>query len=120
VEQKICLDTNANRALELARAELARYMVLPNYRNNWLRQGFTEQDLQDGGSERFLNAMVVWGNEATIVYTMNANILRVMDHQGAAEAHHLTPRECPRRPGGLGRDDGGSRPDLDRRASPSG
>lgn len=66
VEQKICLDTNANRALELARAELARYMVLPNYRNNWLRQGFTEQDLQDGGSERFLNAMVVWGNEATI------------------------------------------------------
>lgn len=66
VEQKICLDTNTNRALELARAELARYMVLPNYRNNWLRQGFTEQDLQDGGSERFLNAMVVWGNEATI------------------------------------------------------
>jgi hypothetical protein len=26
------------------------------------------------------------------VYTMNANILRVMDHQGAAEARHLTPR----------------------------
>jgi 4-carboxymuconolactone decarboxylase len=26
------------------------------------------------------------------VYTMNANILRVIDHQGAAEARHLTPR----------------------------
>jgi len=26
------------------------------------------------------------------VYTMNANILRVMDHQAAADARHLTPR----------------------------
>jgi 4-carboxymuconolactone decarboxylase len=26
------------------------------------------------------------------VYTMNANILRVMDHQAAVEARHLTPR----------------------------
>ncbi len=66
VEQKICLEADASKALELARTELARYMVLPNYRNNWLRMGFTEADLQDGGSERFLNAMVVWGNEATI------------------------------------------------------
>ena len=26
------------------------------------------------------------------VYTMNAAILRVMDHQAAADARHLTPR----------------------------
>jgi hypothetical protein len=26
------------------------------------------------------------------VYTMNANILRVIDHQAAADARHLTPR----------------------------
>jgi len=26
------------------------------------------------------------------VYTMNANILRVLDHQAAADARHLTPR----------------------------
>jgi probable F420-dependent oxidoreductase len=66
VEQKFCLETNHNRALELARHELARYLVLPNYRNNWLRLGFTEDDLDQGGSERFLNAMVVWGDEAAI------------------------------------------------------
>lgn len=66
VEQKICLEADSGKALELARAELSRYMVLPNYRNNWLRLGFNEADLQDGGNERFLNAMVVWGNEATI------------------------------------------------------
>jgi probable F420-dependent oxidoreductase len=66
VEQKICLETDTGKALQLARAELSRYMVLPNYRNNWLRLGFSETDLQDGGNERFLNAMVAWGNEATI------------------------------------------------------
>lgn len=66
VEQKICLEPDAGKALELARNELSRYMVLPNYRNNWLRHGFTEAELQDGGSERFLNAMVVWGSQATI------------------------------------------------------
>lgn len=66
VEQKVCLEPDAAVALELARAELSRYMVLPNYRNNWLRQGFTEADLHDGGSERFLKAMVVWGDVETI------------------------------------------------------
>lgn len=66
VEQKICLEADAGKAFALARAELSRYMVLPNYRNNWLRLGFSEADLQDGGNERFLNAMVVWGNETTI------------------------------------------------------
>jgi hypothetical protein len=27
------------------------------------------------------------------VYTFNANILRVMDHQAAPEARHLSPRK---------------------------
>jgi hypothetical protein len=34
------------------------------------------------------------------VCTMDANILRVLDHQAAVDARHLTPHECPmtRRP----------------------
>ena len=38
-----------------------RYMVLPNYRNNWLREGFSEAELADGGSDRFIDAMVPVG-----------------------------------------------------------
>ncbi len=34
--------------------------VLPNYRNSWLGQGFTEAELADGGSDRFIDAMVLW------------------------------------------------------------
>jgi hypothetical protein len=41
-------------------------MTLTNYRNNWLRIGFTEADLADGGSDRFIDAMVLWGDAATI------------------------------------------------------
>src|SRR5271156_4973562 len=37
VEQKGCLETDPVDARGLARRELARYLTLPNYRNNWLR-----------------------------------------------------------------------------------
>ena len=66
VEQKITLESDPARARVLGRKELARYMVLPNYRNNWLRLGFTEQDLADGGSDRFIDAMVLWGDAGTV------------------------------------------------------
>ena len=66
VEQKFCLESDPAKALELARTELSRYMVLPNYANNWRRLGFSESDLQDGSNARFLNAMVVWGDEAAV------------------------------------------------------
>ena len=49
VEQKVCLQTDAAVARTLGRKELERYMTLPNYRNNWLRLGFTEADLAGGG-----------------------------------------------------------------------
>jgi probable F420-dependent oxidoreductase len=66
VEQKVCLETDPVAARALARRELHRYMTLANYRNNWLRIGFTEADLADGGSDKFLDAMVLWGDAATI------------------------------------------------------
>jgi probable F420-dependent oxidoreductase len=66
VEQKVCLETDAGRARALGRKELARYMVLDNYRNCWLSLGFTEADLASGGSDRFIDAMVVWGDATTV------------------------------------------------------
>src|ERR1700677_1740630 len=66
VEQKVCLQTDATAARGLARRELGRYLTLPNYRNNWLRIGFTEADLANGGSDRFIDQMVLWGDAPTI------------------------------------------------------
>ena len=66
VEQKVTLETDPAKARALGRKELARYMLLPNYCNNWLREGFTEADLANGGSDRFIDAMVLWGDAAAI------------------------------------------------------
>jgi probable F420-dependent oxidoreductase len=60
-EQKVTLETDPAKARALGRKELSRYMVLDNYRNNWLRIGFSESELANGGSDRFIDAMVLWG-----------------------------------------------------------
>ena len=74
VEQKVCLETDAATARGLARHELGRYMSLANYRNNWLRLGFTEADLAGGGSDRFIDAMVLRGDAATIARGLKAHL----------------------------------------------
>ena len=73
VEQKVTLETDPARARALGRKELSRYMVLPNYRNNWLREGFSETDLADGGSDKFIDAMCLWGDAAAIKKGLRAH-----------------------------------------------
>ena len=62
VEQKVCLEASPTTARALGRGELERYLGLPNYRRCWLSLGFSEDDLDHGGSDRFIDAMVVSGS----------------------------------------------------------
>jgi probable F420-dependent oxidoreductase len=80
VEQKVCLETDPVRARALGRTELSRYMVLPNYRNNWLRIGFSEAELAGGGSDRFIDAMVIWGDAAKIREGLRAHFTAGATH----------------------------------------
>jgi probable F420-dependent oxidoreductase len=73
VEQKVCVETDRARARVLGRRELARYMALPNYVNNWLRLGFTEAELADGGSDRFIDAMVLSGDAEAVKRGLRAH-----------------------------------------------
>jgi probable F420-dependent oxidoreductase len=66
VEQKVLLENDPVNARKVARAQLGVYLGLDNYRNNWLRLGFSEAELSDGGSDRFIDAIVAWGDEAAI------------------------------------------------------
>ena len=79
-EQHVVLETDADRARAVARAALSVYMQLPNYVNNWRRLGFAEQDFVDGGSDRLVDQVVVWGVEATIA-------TRVQEHFDAGADH---------------------------------
>ena len=65
-EQKVCLCTDAVTARKAARAALAPYLPLPNYFKNWFRLGFDASDVKDGGSDRLMDAMVLWGDAAQI------------------------------------------------------
>ncbi len=65
-EQKICLTSDPDEARKVARAAMAPYLSLPNYFNNWFRLGFEKADLADGGSDRLMDAMVLWGDKDSI------------------------------------------------------
>ncbi|KOG41024.1 LLM class F420-dependent oxidoreductase [Streptomyces resistomycificus] len=65
-ELAVVLERDADRARALAREFLALYLSLPNYTNNFLRHGFTEDDLADGGSDRLIDAVFAWGDDETV------------------------------------------------------
>jgi probable F420-dependent oxidoreductase len=59
-------ETNPATARQGAREALSHYLQLENYVNAWRGQGFSEADLAGGGADRFIDAVVAWGDEAAI------------------------------------------------------
>jgi hypothetical protein len=57
-ELAFALDDDPGRARESARAYASRYLGLRNYTSNLLRHGFTEQDIDGGGSDSLLDAVI--------------------------------------------------------------
>ena len=60
-DQKVILETDPAVARPIARMHLNGYLGQPNYRRSFRRQGFTEDDLDGGGSDRLIDAIVAWG-----------------------------------------------------------
>jgi probable F420-dependent oxidoreductase len=65
-ELMVLLETDPAKARTAARSALSTYIQLENYANNWRRLGFTDADLAGGGSNRFVDANVAWGDEGAI------------------------------------------------------
>ncbi len=61
VEQKIIITNDREVAFQAAQEALRIYVNLPNYRNNWKRLGFTDEDI-DAPSQRFVDAFIAWGS----------------------------------------------------------
>jgi probable F420-dependent oxidoreductase len=64
-EQMVLLETDPGKARQAARQTLGRYMQLDNYVRCWQQQGFGDE-LAGGGSDRFIDAIVAWGDETAI------------------------------------------------------
>ncbi len=71
-EHKVCFTTDPAVARRVARETLGIYMTLPNYVENWYRLGFTPADVEGGGSDRLMDALVAWGDVATIQAKLRA------------------------------------------------
>ncbi len=79
-EVGVVLETDPAKAREIARLHLQTYLALPNYANNWKRHGFTDDDIANGGSDRLVDALIGWGDEAAIA-------ARVQQHRDAGADH---------------------------------
>jgi probable F420-dependent oxidoreductase len=79
-DQKVVLETVPSEARRIARLHLRGYLSQPNYRRSFVRQGFDETDLDDGGSDRLVDAIVAWG-------TVDEVSERVHDHLDAGASH---------------------------------
>ncbi|TAK69394.1 MAG: LLM class F420-dependent oxidoreductase [Actinomycetota bacterium] len=80
VEQSVVLTADRQVALARGRDHLAQYLPLPNYVRSWRRQGFTEDDLSGGGSDRLVNALVAWGEPDQIAAAVAEHLAAGADH----------------------------------------
>ena len=80
VEQMVVLETDAAKARATARATLRVYLGLPNYRENWKRQGFNMEDMNGKGSDRLIDAIVAWGDIAALRDRIQAHWDAGADH----------------------------------------
>lgn len=67
VEQKVVLDADAGEAFRRARASIGWYLDTPNYRKNLEWLGYSESELDNGGSDRLVNDLVAYGSEEAIL-----------------------------------------------------
>jgi probable F420-dependent oxidoreductase len=80
VEIGAVLLTDAEEARKLARKHMANPLSLGAYRRNLLRLGWNEADLQSGGSDALVDALVAWGDPDQVVARIAAHHRAGADH----------------------------------------
>lgn len=78
-EQTVILTEDADEARAIGTGWLRSYLQMPNYANNILRSGFSEEDIAQV-SDRLFDAIIAWGDEAAV-------LRRVTEHRDAGADH---------------------------------
>jgi probable F420-dependent oxidoreductase len=78
-EQGVVLETDPDKAREIARGFVTHYARLPNYANNWRRDGFSDAEIE-GLSDRLVDSLVAWGDLDTIRERIEAHLSAGADH----------------------------------------
>ncbi|MGW2031550.1 TIGR03620 family F420-dependent LLM class oxidoreductase [Streptomyces sp. NPDC001811] len=72
--QAVVVDTRPDSARATARGFLAPFIGMGHYAKSLLRQGFSEDDLAGGGSDRLIDAVVAWGSVDTVDARIRAHL----------------------------------------------
>jgi probable F420-dependent oxidoreductase len=78
-EQGFIFEKDATKAREIGRAWLSGYAEMPNYAGNWIRMGFTEDDVKSL-SDRLVDGLVAWGGVDAIADRVRAHWDAGADH----------------------------------------
>jgi probable F420-dependent oxidoreductase len=78
-EQGVVLETDPDKARELARAVVKFYAKLPNYANSWRREGYTDTDIETL-SDRLIDGLIAWGDVDAIGARMREHLQAGADH----------------------------------------
>jgi probable F420-dependent oxidoreductase len=79
-EHKVVLTTDVDEARRIGREIIDHYLGLSNYVNNWLRLGFSEDDVRKPGSDRLIDAVVAYGSPEAIAKRLNEHLEAGADH----------------------------------------
>lgn len=79
-EQTVVLDPDPESARRSARAFLAGYLAMDNYRRNMRRGGFADGDIADGGSDRLVDGIVAHGDPRALAAAVRAHLEAGADH----------------------------------------
>lgn len=79
-EHKVVLTTDRDEARAVGRKVVDFYLELSNYVNNWLRLGFTEDDVRKPGSDKLIDAVVAYGRPEAIAQRLNEHLHAGADH----------------------------------------
>ncbi|ANI40799.1 LLM class F420-dependent oxidoreductase [Mycolicibacterium vaccae] len=93
-EQTVMLTEDRDQAREVGTQWLQSYLALPNYANNLLRLGFTEEDLTSV-SDRVFDALIAWGDEDAVRQRVQEHLDAGADHV-CVQVLTADPREFPR------------------------
>jgi len=94
-EQKVIIEPDQSAARAAGRRSLAIYMSLPNYLNNLRRLGFDDADFADGGSDRLVDALVVWGSADAVKARVEEHFDAGADHVALQALTTGDPRQLP-------------------------
>jgi probable F420-dependent oxidoreductase len=78
--QAVVLESDPATARAAARDFLGGFLTMGHYVRNLHRQGFTEEDLAGGGSDRLIDGVVAWGDVQAVGDRVRAHHQAGADH----------------------------------------